>query len=100
MKIYIQKNKVSYDNTNKTFFVKGKGIQFASKHELINEKTGNFSMFELEGSNGSEWDPNTIWKYVNENGYILNIGNDDVTKQHADAYLAAKMRKFNNFIKG
>jgi len=92
MKIYIQTNKVSYDNTNKTFFVKGSGIPFATKHELINEKTGHFSMFELEGSNGSEWYPNTLWKYTNENGYILNIGNDDVTPKHAENYLRAKLR--------
>lgn len=92
VQIYIQKHKVKFDKDSKTFSVKGKYVKFATRYELINQKTGNFTMFELVESTGSEWDKNTIWKYENKNGFKLNVGNENVTQSHIDNYLRAKNR--------
>lgn len=92
VQIYIQKNKVKFDKPTKTFSVKGKGIKFATRYELINQKTGNFTMFDFVEATGSEWDKNTLWKYENSNGFTLTVGNEDVTQAHADNYLRAKLR--------
>lgn len=84
---------VNYNKKTKTFTVSGKQVIFASSYKLLNEKTNNSVTMELVGSNGSEWDPNTIWKYTSSDGnYTLNVLNDDVTKEHADNYLRAKLK--------
>jgi hypothetical protein len=90
--IYIQKNKVKFDKPSKTFSVKGKGIPFGTRYELVNQKTDNFSIFNFVESTGSEWDPNTIWKYENSDGFSLHVGNEYVNKMHKDAYLMGKLR--------
>jgi len=92
VKIYIQKQNVKFDKATKTFSVKGKGIKFATQYEVINQKTGAFSIFDLVESTGSEWAPSTIWIYKNSNDFFLHVGNDDVTKQHVTNYKNAKLR--------
>jgi hypothetical protein len=92
MLVSIQRNKVSYDKNNKTFTVSGKDVRFAYSYTLVNNETDNKKDFSFKESTGSEWDPNTIWVYESEDGFILNVKNDDVTPEHAEKYLQAKLR--------
>ena len=43
-------------------------------------------------STGSEWDKDTKWIYESEDGYKLEVGNEDVTPQDKINYMNAKMR--------
>ena len=92
MNISIQKDQISYNASNKTFSVSGKRVKFGTTYTLINDLTGNTMDFNLSHSTGSEWEPGTKWVYKNENGYTLEVGNDDVTPKHAENYLRAKTR--------
>lgn len=90
MEIGIRKNKVAYHKVDKTFTVSGKSVQFGTEHSLLNEKTGVSKEFKLSHSTGSEWDPNTVWVYKSEDGFLLKVSNEDVTEVHARNYLKAK----------
>lgn len=92
--IGIKKNDVIYVKESKTFYVSGSKITngFSTKYKLLNEKTNNVMEFDLSHSDGSEWNPNTNWIYKSLSGYELRVRNDDVTPQHAENYLKAKMK--------
>jgi len=91
--IKIYKSNVDYDKSTKTFSVSGNEVpQFGTKHILENEKTGNVAEFDFSHSTGSEWDVDTKWIYKSLSGFLLEIGNEDVTPQHAQNYLNAKLR--------
>jgi len=91
MLINIQKDQISYNASTKTFSVSGKRVKFGTKYTLVNSLTGNTMDFWLSHSTGSEWEPETKWVYQNEEGYTLEVGNDDVTSKHAENYLRAKI---------
>jgi len=91
-RISIQLSKVKYDSSTKTFSVKGSGITFGTVHELHNTRTNESKQFNLSHSTGSEWDKNTKWIYESVDGFILEVGNDDVTKTQQYNYLNAKLR--------
>lgn len=88
--ISIQKNNVKYSKG--LFIVSGKSVKFDTSYSLKNEKTGKSVKFEFKESTGSEWDSNTIWIYKSSNGILLHLLNDDMTPQHAENYLRAKLR--------
>ena len=90
-KIDIISLKVKYNKENKTFIVSGKLVKFDTSYELFNSETNQAVKFELSHSTGSEWDPKTIWVYKSTNGFILNVGNDEVTPKHAEHYLNHKL---------
>ncbi|MBW3020936.1 hypothetical protein KY334_06575 [Candidatus Woesearchaeota archaeon] len=81
-----------YNKDTKTFFIKGGDVQFGTAHEIKNYKTGNSMFFNLDHSTGSEWDPTTKWIYKSKEGYFLEVGNEEVTPQHANNYLEHKLR--------
>ena len=89
--IKIYSNQFSYSKETKTFKVDGRAVQFDSSYELVNSKTGNSMKFNFDHSDGSEWDPKTIWFYKSKEGFTLEVGNEDVTPAHAEAYLNAKL---------
>ncbi len=91
VQVNIQKTGVVYNKELNSFVVSGKKVSFGSSYELYNEKTGNKKVFELSHSTGSEWDPNTVWIYKNGEMKLI-VTNDDVTKEHAENYLKAKLR--------
>jgi len=90
MRINIQKDQISYNATTKTFSVSGKRVKFGTKYTLVNDLTGNTMDFYLSHSTGSEWEPETKWVYHSGKGYILEVGNDDVTPQTVTEYLRGK----------
>jgi len=92
MLINIQKDQISFNAATKTFSVSGKRVKFGTQYTLVNELTGNTMDFDLTHSTGSEWEPETKWVYQSEEGYTLEVGNDDVTPKHAENYLRAKTR--------
>lgn len=92
MKISIQENNIQYSDLLKSFFINGKDVRFATTYELENEKTGKTKTFEFFESTGSEWDVNTIWIYKSEDGFTLEVGNEEVTKEMINNYLDAKIR--------
>ena len=92
MKINIKHPTLEYDKGTKTFTTSGKLILFATSHTIVNTKTKNEVKFDFVESTGSEWDPKTLWIYKSDCGYTLRIKNDDVTPQHAENYLQAKLR--------
>lgn len=91
--ISFQKNKVKYNVTSKSFFVKGSEVSFATTYNLLNERSGESRKFNFEYSTGSEWKVDTIWMYKSECGnYWLGVGNEEVTEEHANNYLRAKLQ--------
>lgn len=91
--IKVYSNKFSYNKDTKTFKVKGADVQFGMEYELVNGRTGGSMIFNLSHSTGSEWDPTTKWIYKDMTGnYTLEVGNEQVTPAHAEAYLRAKTR--------
>lgn len=82
-----------FDKTTNTFSVPGKSVRFDSNYEMKNPKTGGTKVFDFKSSTGSEWDPKTIWIYKSEDGMTLNVGNEDVTPAHAQAYVDHKLGK-------
>jgi len=91
----IPSTKFSYNSKTKTFLVNGNDVQFDTTYELENMMTGGRRVFHFDHSTGSEWDPNTKWIYKSTDGeYTLEVGNEDVTPAHAEAYLKAKLRNF------
>lgn len=91
--ISIQKHDVTYNAKDKIFTVSAKNIQFAITYHIINDITNKSVKFELSHSTGSEWDPNTVWVHTSTcKKYILHMLNDDVTPQHAERYLNAKLK--------
>ena len=92
MNISIQKNKIQFSKLLNTFFVNGKDVKFDTLYMMINEKTGNKKLFSFTESTGSEWDVHTKWIYQSADGYILEVGNEDITQQMIDNYVEAKTR--------
>jgi len=90
IKIYGTSTK--YDKSTKTFTVDGRKSKFGTKQTLVNEKTNVSKEFDFSHSTGSEWETDTLWIYKSLDGYTLQVGNEDVTPQHAQNYLNAKMR--------
>lgn len=91
----IPSSKYAFDKETQTFSVDGRAILFGTEHELLNIKTKARMKFEFSHSTGSEWDPKTIWVYKSVDTvltYFLNISNEDVTPEHMDAYLQAKLQ--------
>lgn len=84
--------KHSFNKETNTISVPGKSVKFDSTYEVVSLKGGK-KLFDFKNSTGSEWDPKTIWIYKAEDGMILNIGNEDVTPAHAQAYLNHKLGK-------
>jgi len=91
MKINIKHPTLTYNKKNSTFTTSGKLILFATSHTIVNTKTKNEVKFDFTHSTGSEWDSDTHWIYKSKCGYTLRIKNDDVTPQHAENYLQAKL---------
>lgn len=92
MKISIQGNNIQYSDLLKSFFVNGKDVRFATTYELENEKTGKSKTFKFDHSTGSEWDVKTKWIYKSEDEFVLEVGNEEVTKQMMEDYISAKIR--------
>lgn len=90
--IKIYNSKVKFDKSTKTFVVDGRLVLFASRHTVYNEKTNKQMVFEFSHSTGSEWDIESLWIYKSPDGFILHVGNQDVTPRHKQNYLNAKMR--------
>ena len=90
--INIQQAGVKYTAAEKLFVCSGKQTKFDTSYRLVNFETEKNKVFSFDHSTGSEWDPKTIWVYKSEDGYTLHILNDDVTPQHAEAYLQHKLR--------
>jgi len=89
--IKIFSSKFSYNKDTKTFKVKGGDVQFAMDYELVNLKTGKGMVFTLSHSTGSEWDPTTKWIYKSaDKKFTLEVGNEEVTPAHAEAYAKSK----------
>ena len=86
----IQNNNISFSKN--VFSVSGKEAGFATCYKVVNEKTGNSEIFNFVESTGSEWDANTFWIYRSKGGLQLNVSNNDVTPQHIENYLNAKLR--------
>ena len=82
-----------YNKETKTFIADGRKIQFDTSYTITNPKTQKEMKFDFKESTGSEWDPKTLWIYKSEEGFILNLTNEDVTPDHAKAYLESKLRK-------
>ena len=81
----------SWNRETKTFKVNGNDVPFDTSYKLKNTITNKVMVFEFSHSTGSEWDSATKWIYKNGD-YILEVGNEDVTPAHAEAYLQAKLR--------
>lgn len=90
MVISIQKHGVKYDKARLTFSVSGKLVLFDTTHTIRNEKTGGSKLFIFSHSTGSEWDPNTTWVYKSEDGFTLDVANDDLLPGAQDEYVKAK----------
>jgi len=82
-----------YNKETKTFTADGRKVQFDTSYTVYNPKTRGKMEFDFKESTGSEWDPKTLWVYKSKEGFTLNLTNEDVTPQHAQAYLEAKLRK-------
>jgi Na+-transporting NADH:ubiquinone oxidoreductase subunit NqrF len=89
----ITTNQCIYIKESKTFIADGKKIQFDTSYTITNPKTKGEMKFDFTESTGSEWDPKTLWIYKSEEGFTLNLTNEDVTPEHAEAYLKAKLFK-------
>ena len=89
----ITTDQCNYIKESKTFIAAGKKIQFDTSFTITNPKTKGEMKFDFKESTGSEWDPKTLWVYKSEDGFTLNLTNEDVTPAHEQAYLEAKLRK-------
>lgn len=88
----LHQTQFKYDKETKTFLVDGKQVQFDTSFKLINTKTKGEMDFNFSESTGSEWDPKTLWIYKSKCGkYKMHLTNEDVTPQHAENYLKAKL---------
>ena len=86
-------NAVTFNKEENAFYGSERDIQFSTQYCIQNVSTGNSQVFDFKYSTGSEFDPNTKWVFESEKGVKLFICNDpEITKKHAEMYLAAKLR--------
>ena len=89
----VSTEKTKFVKETNTFHVNGKDVNFTTTYKLINPATKGSMEFNFDHSTGSEWDTDTVWVYKSTCGkYELHVGNEDVTPQHAENYLNAKLR--------
>ncbi len=96
-RIDVSKYPGCWSNDKKTFSMSEKNnglvIPFGTEYEVYNPEKGTSKVFKFSHSTGPEFATDTRWVYKCED-MLLEICNDPiVTKQNANAYLVAKLKK-------
>lgn len=88
------KTKHQFDEANKTISCNELTVPpFDTRYTVVNNK-GKEKVFDLSGSTGSEWEPDTKWIYKSEDGWTLEVSQDaELTKKRAKAYLNHKLNR-------
>jgi hypothetical protein len=83
-----------YLKDEKKFKMSEKDVSFDTSYVITNSKTGGKMQFDFSHSTGSEFDPKTCWIYKSNEGYTLEVCNDEaITAERERAYLNSKLRK-------
>lgn len=94
----MERNEIVFDGKkmffkNNIFHVNEKDVDgFSTEYYVKNPTTGKSMKFILSHSTGSEWDPETVWIYKNnELGLELHVSQDEtITKTRYSYYLKHK----------
>jgi len=91
--IQINLNTIPWSFDKKVITISEKDIQFGTEYNVISPKGGN-KVFKFSHSTGPEFDANTKWIYVNDDGLQLAVCNDaKMVKEAGERYLKHKLRK-------
>jgi len=91
--IQIDLNTIPWSYDKKVITISEKDIHFGIEYNVISPKGGN-KVFKFSHSTGPEFDVNTKWIYVNDDGLQLAVCNDPkMVKDAAERYLKHKLRK-------
>jgi len=83
--------KVKFSVEGGVIRVSEREVSFDTKYEVISSKTNLAKVFDFTHSTGPEFDINTEWVYVSEDGIEFRVCNDRIiTTTAASAYLKAK----------
>ena len=89
--IKVDLKKVKFSVKNGVIRVSEREVSFDTKYEVISSKTNSVKVFDFSHSTGPEFDINTEWVYVSEDGIEFRICNDRImTSNSSAAYLKAK----------
>jgi hypothetical protein len=80
-----------YTKVDKKFTMSERDVpRFDTQYKVLNDKTDGGMDFKLSHSTGPEFEPNTKWVYLSEEGYTLEVCNDPKMTEEAK----------KNYIKG
>ena len=80
-----------YIEADKKFTMSEKDVpRFDTEYKILNSKTDGGMNFKFDHSTGSEFEPDTKWVYLSEEGYTLEVCNDPKMTEEAK----------KNYIKG
>ena len=78
---------------NKIITISERDITFSTEYNVISPKGGN-KVFNFDHSTGPEFDANTKWMYLSDDGVTLAVCNDaQMVEAAAKNYLTAKLNK-------
>jgi hypothetical protein len=98
MEILIQMIKVvlnnidwSFNKERNTIIISEKSVKFGTEYEIVSPK-GNSRVFTFTHSTGPEFDKDTRWVYMSDDGVVLEVCNDEkMVKVAAKQYLDGKL---------
>ena len=93
--ITFNKTKHAYVDADKKFTMSEADVPgFATEYKILNSETDNGMIFKFTHSTGPEFDPETKWVYLSDEGYTLEVCNDPKMAEAAKrSYIKGKFER-------